>query len=151
FTESLKNADAITTSSQRWQRQLRQLTGRDVALVPYTLDTRRFVPRHDANALRAAMGIPESSFGIGFSAKASANAFGRKGIDLLLEILSEASRRWNDLTVLLIGSGWEDLRRRIEALGCRTVNRIPDTTEDAVELYPMMNVFLCTSIEEGGP
>lgn len=148
---AIESADAIATSSRRWQTRLRELTGREVALVPYTLDTRHFVPRPDAPALRGAMGIAESSFVVGFSAKATANAYGRKGIDLLLETLAAAAQRWNDLTVLLIGNGWETLIGRIEALGCRAVNRIPETTEHTADIYPAMDVFLCTSSEEGGP
>jgi glycosyltransferase involved in cell wall biosynthesis len=151
YVAGLRYADAITTSSRRWQRRLRELTGRDVTLIPYTLDTRSFVPRPDAAALRASLGIDPSTFVLGFSAKKKADAFGRKGIDLFLETLAAAAGRWSDLTLLLIGSGWDDLVPRIEALGCRVVNRIPETTEHTAGLYPAMDVFLCTSSEEGGP
>jgi glycosyltransferase involved in cell wall biosynthesis len=151
MTAALEHADAITTPSRRWQKRLEELTGRQIWLVPATLDTRVFAPRPDSGLTRQAMGVGETGFVIGFSARAQANAFGRKGIDLLVSTLGEAARRWDDLVVLLIGGGWETLIPRIEALGCRVINRIPDTTEATADMYPLMNVFLCTSSEEGGP
>ena len=72
---ALRGADAITTSSRRWQKNLRELTGRDPWLVPYTLDTSRFVPRADAAEMRRGYGITDSEYVIGFSARANANAF----------------------------------------------------------------------------
>jgi glycosyltransferase involved in cell wall biosynthesis len=148
---ALRSADAITTSSRRWQKKLGELTGRDIWLVPYTLDTRRFVPRTDAAELRRRFGISDSEFVIGFSARANANAFGRKGIDLLLATVAEARTVWNDLVLMLIGSGWETLSREVEQTGVRAVHLVPGTTEETAVMYPAMNVFFCTSREEGGP
>jgi glycosyltransferase involved in cell wall biosynthesis len=148
---ALRSADAISTSSRRWQKKLGELTGRDVWLVPYTLDTARFVRRADAAAIRRGYGISDSEFVIGFSARANANAFGRKGIDLLLKSVAEARQVWSDLTLMLIGSGWETLSREIEETGVRAIHLTPETTEHTSVMYPAMDVFFCTSREEGGP
>jgi len=148
---ALPAADAITTSSRRWQKKLGELTGRDIWLVPYTLDTSHFVRRADASEIRRGYGISESEFVIGFSARANANAFGRKGIDLLLATVTEARQVWSDLTLMLIGDGWETLARQIEQTGVRSLHLVPETTEHTAVMYPAMDVFFCTSREEGGP
>ena len=147
----LQHADAIATISRRWQARLRTLTGRDVWLVPHTIDTDRFAPSPARGRLRADLGVAEPEYVIGFSARAKSDAFGRKGIPLFLEVLAAAGARWPNVVVLLIGAGWESLRPRIEATGCRSIHRVPRTTEDTASLYPAMDVFLCTSSEEGGP
>jgi hypothetical protein len=146
---ALRGADAITTSSRRWQKKLGELTGRDVWLVPYTLDTSHFVRRADAAAIRRGYGISDSEFVIGFSARANANAFGRKGIDLLLQTVTEARQVWSDLALMLIGSGWETLSREVEQTGVRAIHLVPETTEHTSVMYPAMDVFFCTSREEG--
>lgn len=148
---ALRYADAITTSSRRWQKNLRELTARDIWLVPYTLDTSHFVPRADAAEIRRGYGITDSEYVIGFSARADANAFGRKGIDLLLAAVTAARQVWSDLTLMLIGSGWETLSREIEQTGARSIHLVPETTEHTAAMYPAMDVFFCTSREEGGP
>ena len=147
----LASADAITTPSLRWQKKWSELTGRNVWRIPATIDTRAFVPRSQSEELRRRLGIADRRFVIGFSARAKSDAFGRKGIDLFLDVIAEASRVWDDLTVLLIGSGWETTIRRIESIPCPVISRVVAATEETAELYPAMDVFLCTSREEGGP
>jgi len=150
YAERLPFADAVATSSVRWQRQLSELFGIEATLVPYVIDTRVFHPR-DRSASRRDLGIADDAYVIGFSAKALADAFGRKGIDLFVETVAAAAAEWRDLVILLIGSGWEALSVTLESNGVRVVRREPRRTEDTAPLYPAMDVFLCTSKEEGGP
>jgi glycosyltransferase involved in cell wall biosynthesis len=150
FGERLPFADAVATSSVRWQRRLAERFGIEATLVPYVIDTRVFHPA-DGNTARRGLGIGDDAYLIGFSAKALADAFGRKGIDLFVETIGAAAAEWRDLAVLLIGSGWEALGKQIESMGVRVVRREPRRTEDTAPLYPAMDVFLCTSREEGGP
>ena len=150
FLAALPAADAVATSSVRWQQRLRELAGCEATLVPYVIDTRQFVPR-DRAAARREIGIPDEAYVLGFSAKARADAFGRKGIDLFLETVSAAAARWRDIATLLIGAGWDALAGTLEDRGVRVFRREPARTEDTAVLYPAMDVFLCTSKEEGGP
>jgi glycosyltransferase involved in cell wall biosynthesis len=150
FLGPMRAADALATSSVRWQRRLERLVGITPTLVPYVLDTDLFRPA-DRLAARRRIGIRDDAYVIGFSAKALADAFGRKGIDLFVDVAAAAAKEWSDITVLLIGSGWESLATIIEATGARVVHVAPTRTEDTAELYPAMDVFLCTSKEEGGP
>jgi glycosyltransferase involved in cell wall biosynthesis len=150
FRPKMRFADAITTPSLRWQRRIGELFGVQATVVPYVLDTNLFSPVGRDEA-RASMEIPSDSFVLGFSAKASADAFGRKGIDLFAEVVAAAASVWPDITVLLIGTGWDQLASSLRATGTRVVHRSPVRSEDTASLYPAMDVFLCTAREEGGP
>lgn len=150
YLAALVSADAVATSSLRWQQQLREVAGIEATLVPYVIDTQLFQPADRASAKRS-LGLDPGKYVIGFSARAQADAFGRKGVDLFLEVVAAAHKRWDDTAVLLIGSGWDDVARSLEQRGIVVVWRKPERTEDTAALYPAMDVFLCTSREEGGP
>lgn len=149
---NLRHADFLTTSSKRWQRRLTELTSLPVELISYTIDTEVFRPMQGDIALaRREFGIADGHFVIGYSGKAAADAFGRKGVDILRSVLKAASERWRDLTVLLIGSGWEHLDSTASAWGIQVLRYQPQQTEDTAAIYPLMDVLLSTSREEGGP
>ena len=148
--KKLRFADFITTSSQQWRQRLHALTGREPVVIPYSVDASVFVPAAKERAM-AALPLTSGKYVIGFSGRAEANAFGRKGTDLFLNVLASARREWDDLAVALIGSGWETLRSSIEQLGIEVAHFRPNRTEDTAAIYPAMDVFLCTSREEGGP
>jgi glycosyltransferase involved in cell wall biosynthesis len=149
---ALRRADVLTTSSRRWSRRLAEITGMPVHLIPYTIDPDVFRPVDDASASRAELGIRSTDFVIGYSGKAAADAFGRKGLDILTAVLEGCARRWHDdLVVLIIGSGWDVLSRTIESWGVRVVRHLPATTEETAAVYPLMDVLISTSREEGGP
>jgi len=151
YLRMLKYADGITTSSYRWKNKLESLVNREAILLPYTVDSTKFTVFHNTLSLRQQHNIPIHNFVIGFVGKAAANAFGRKGIDLFLDVIKEAAKIWDDLSVVLIGPGWDMLQNNIETIGI-TVHRYEvKTTEDTALLYPLMDVLLVTSSEEGGP
>lgn len=148
---TLKYCDGITTGSLRWKNKLELLTNREVIRIPYTINTRQFILSTDKKLLRRQHKIPENNFVLGFVGKAAANAFGRKGINLLLDVIKECAKIWGDLSVLLIGPGWEDLTKQIMALGIKVHRYEVRTTEETALLYPLMDILLVTSNEEGGP
>ncbi len=148
---ALRLADGITTTSRRWKDRLEALTGRDVTLIPYAVDAARFVPQEDRDALRARSGIPATNFVVGYVGKATANAYGRKGLDVLQRVLEGAADRWPDLTVLLVGPGWESLAAHLLVRGVDVRHRAFETTEETAQMYPLMDALLVTSVEEGGP
>jgi len=150
FLAALPYADAVATSSVRWQRKLASMANVNATLVPYVIDTTLFLPA-DRAAARRALGLDPDAYVIGFSARAQANAFGRKGIDLFLDTVRAAAERWPGIAVLLIGAGWDTAARSLEESGVAVVWRTPARTEETAALYPAMDVFLCTSREEGGP
>jgi glycosyltransferase involved in cell wall biosynthesis len=148
----LRHADLLTTSSRRWSRRLSEMTGMPVHLIPYTIDPDVFHPRLDVSARKSELGISSTDFVIGYCGKAAADAFGRKGLDILTEVLEGCAERWrDDLVVLLVGSGWGGLSRTIESWGVRVVWHQPAATEETAGVYPLMDVLVSTSREEGGP
>src|SRR5262249_22488738 len=48
-------------------------------------------------------------------------------------------------------SGWDALAATLSKTGAQIVRHEPRRTEDTAPLYRAMDVFLCTSKEEGGP
>lgn len=149
--KSLKYCDGITTVSRRWKIKLEALIDREVILIPNTVDSKQFNILNDNSKLRMEHNIPVNSFVLGFVGKVGANAFGRKGINIFLDVLRESAQIWKDLSVLLIGPGWEDLTRQITAMGINVYRYEVKTTEDTASLYPLMDTLLVTSSEEGGP
>lgn len=151
FLRKHRSADAITTASNRWKARLQELTGRDVALIPYTVDCSLFRPLPDRLQLRRRQAIDDSAFVIGFVGKANANQDNRKGIELLLDILRAASRSWKDLCLVVVGPGWEALIDAIHRLGIPVMAFEFSSTFETASVYPLMDVLLITSSEEGGP
>lgn len=149
--KKLKYCDGITTVSYRWKSKLELLIDREVILIPNTVDSRKFIPSNNQTILRRQHNISINSFVLGFVGKSAANAFGRKGINILLQVLRESAQIWKDLSLLLIGPGWDDLTRQITTMGIKVYRYEVKTTEDTASLYPLMDALLVTSSQEGGP
>jgi len=149
--KKLKYADAITAVSKRWQSRLESLADREVILFPYTVDTKIFRPVGDRSLKRRMLGIKDEEYVLGFVGKAYADKDGRKGIDLLLSVVNEAARQWKNLCLLLIGPGWDSLAKKIESSGVKVVQQQFVFSEETAQVYPLMDVLLVTSVEEGGP
>jgi glycosyltransferase involved in cell wall biosynthesis len=147
----LQYADAITTTSKRWQIKLQHMTDREVWIIPDTVDTATFQPPADKHALRKAAGIADSDFVIGFVGKALADVSGRKGTDLLVEVLTAVRQQWKNVCLLMVGPGWEKLAKQIESLGIRVLLREFPDTQSTVAAYSLMDVFMVTAKLEGGP
>ena len=148
---ALRHADAIATISQDWQGRLENMTGRRISLIPSAIDVTRFHPVVVSPEMRERAGIPSAAFVVGFVGKATANANGRKGLELLESILLRGGSVWPDLVVLLVGPGWEALAGRLRVAGIRVVHRAFATTEETASCYPLMDALLVTSSDEGGP
>jgi len=149
--KSLVHADAVTTGSKRWQIKLEHLADREVWLLPYAIDTRAFRPTPDRATQRKQAGIEADEFVLGFVGKGGADVAGRKGTELLVQVLAAASQTWRDVRVALVGPGWEVLAAQIQALGLRVSRHEHPNTESTVSAYALMDALLVTSTEEGGP
>jgi glycosyltransferase involved in cell wall biosynthesis len=144
-------ADAITTVSQRWRTKLHELTGRDIVLIPNTVDSSIFRPLPDRLLRRRKEGIDDRTFAIGFVAKAIANTSNRKGLDLLLRVLQIARSKWIDICLILVGPGWKRVVNDIKRLDMRVITYEFTTTYETASVYPLMDTYVVTSSEEGGP
>jgi glycosyltransferase involved in cell wall biosynthesis len=144
-------ADAIVTTSRRWQTKLEHLTDRPVWIIPDTVDSQIFCPSADRAGLRAAAGIQPHEFVLGFIGKALADTSGRKGTDVLLQVLAAARAQWSDICLLLVGPGWETLAATIEKFGVRVIRREYPNTQSTAAAYALMDALLVTARVEGGP
>jgi glycosyltransferase involved in cell wall biosynthesis len=148
---SLERCDAIATSSVLWQSRLESLTGRPVVRIPYSVDTAIFRPAAARDRARAAAGFGPNQFVVGFLGKAGANQANRKGLDVLEAVMRLAARRIRNLSLVLVGPGWEALAGRLFQAGVDVVQHQYKTSEETVASYALMDALLVTSSEEGGP
>lgn len=148
---SLERCEAITTSSVLWQRKLELLTGRPVVRIPYSVDTNVFRPPVNKSQDRLAAGLGEKQFVLGFLGKAGANQSNRKGLDVLEAVLKAAAQHLGNISLVLVGPGWESLAGRVRAAGVHVIQRQYKSTEETVQAYALMDALLVTSSEEGGP
>jgi glycosyltransferase involved in cell wall biosynthesis len=144
-------ADAIPTVSLRWKMKLHDLTGRDVVLIPNTVDSRIYRPLPDRMQRRQRQGIDDRTFVLGFVAKAKSNTANRKNPDLLLRVLQIARRQWTDICLVLVGPGWKTMVEDIKRLGVPVLGYEFASTYETALVYPLMDTYLVTSAEEGGP
>jgi glycosyltransferase involved in cell wall biosynthesis len=144
-------ADAITTVSRRWKTRLQDLTGRDIVLIPNTVDSRIYRPLPDRMQRRRRQGIDDRTFVLGFVAKAKSNTGNRKDPGLLLRVLKIARRQWTDIGLILVGPDWETMVQDIKRLEVPVLRYEFTSTYETALVYPLMDTYLVTSSEEGGP
>lgn len=142
---ALKEADALATSSVRWQKRLAEWTGREAALIPYAVDANHF---GSAEPRPSPTGAP---FILGFIGKGAANLNDRKGTALLVETLQALKCQNRPFELLLVGPGWDELENRVRGQGISVRRTQFDTTEETITAYAAMDALMVTAQEEGGP
>lgn len=147
--------DAIIAGSRAW---LSDLQDRGAApgrahLVPYDIDSDVFRPvtaeQHRRTRERLKLGARGPL--IGFFGKARSNDEDRKGTDIFLRALAKVRTVERDVSVLLVGPGWEELRRRIIRIGAQCA-WIPFADIDELpQLFGALDFYWITARVEGGP
>ncbi|MCR4256814.1 MAG: glycosyltransferase, partial [Candidatus Uhrbacteria bacterium] len=112
------------------------LGSRDVSVIPPGIDLSRFAPRE----ARLAADVPELL--------TVSRLVPEKGIDVLLEALSESLRPWR-LTIVGDGPELPALRRRAEVLGILPRVRFAGAVADPSPFYRRADVFCFPSRSEG--
>ena len=118
-------------------------------MVPHGVDLNVF-RRVDPD--RREFGMPASSFVVGFvGSKRSHNDAGRKGLDILHQVLLRCKERIGDFHISFLGLGWEEevheLRRwgiSANYLGFIRKSQLP-------AFYSSIDTYVMTSRIEGGP
>lgn len=151
YKKKLKYCDGITTSSILWKHRLEKITAHEIDLIPYTINTEIFKPGKKSYELRKKYQINDNEFIIGFVGKGQANLDDRKGIALFLKIIRDLKKLIINFSIVLVGPGWEELAAQITELGIRVLTFSFRTTYETADVYPVMNMLLVTSSEEGGP
>lgn len=151
--ESCLSADRILVMCQKYREELLShgIPKNKIILSYYGIDAKFFSPVDKAKA-RAVLGIQDSNFTIGFSAKASSDHDRRKGIDLFLKAIaayaSDAECRTN---LIVTGPGWADLleSERLPKVDVRYFPFLP--REKMPYFYNSLDIYLVTARAEGGP
>jgi glycosyltransferase involved in cell wall biosynthesis len=148
---AIEMSSAVTVCTQGWKEYIdKRASGRiPVTIIPHGVDTEFFRPR----AVRPGrFGIPPGRFVLGFLGnKGSDLDYGRKGTDVLLEIVRKAAARLPNLHVVLGGPGWEKEVADLRALGVSVSSTGYIRKADVPDLYSALDVYLLTSRVEGGP
>ena len=122
-----------------------------VFLIYNGVDADAFSPRDTIEARRS-FGIPDGALAVGFSAKATSDHDGRKGINVFCDTLSTLRDRIKErIHVILTGPGWENLQRKaaFDRIAFHYFPFLP--TARMAEFYNAIDVYLVTARVEGGP
>jgi glycosyltransferase involved in cell wall biosynthesis len=148
--------DAVTTASDQWYDYLTGVgvPAEKLVKLTYGVDADQFRPAglEEKALARGRLGLPADAVVAGFSAKRSSDSSSRKGVDTLVKMMEEATRRLPDLVLLMIGPGWADVASGMRERGIRC-RHIPFVHErdDLASIYRGLDVYWITSRIEGGP
>jgi len=154
--ETIEQGDAICVVASEWRTWFRERNWLDdrLWLVPNGVDTECFHPWPERVAIRTRqeLGIDATSAVIGFVGKPAASTCDRKGSDVFLEALRLLGQRHSNVTALVIGPGWDGVKRAIESTGVRCVS-LPFVFEhtELSRMYAAMDLYWITARIEGGP
>lgn len=148
---AIDRSSALTVCTRGWKEYLdARVSGQiPVTIVPHGVDAMFFQrkvvrPRH--------FGIPPGRFVLGFvGTKGSDSDRGRKGTDVLLDVVRKAAVRLPNLHVVIGGPGWEKELAELKALGISASATGYIRKSDLPALYSAIDVYLLTSRVEGGP
>ena len=152
----LDYSDAVMTVSEQWQQHLRELgvPKERLRLVPFGVDINQFRPANvkEYDQIREDFQIASDAFVIGFSARRTSDTDGRKGVQCFVQAVRTIRRILPNLSILIIGPGWQGLVRELnnDGIHCVQVGYQLDHMKIA-KLYRILDVFWVTSRIEGGP
>lgn len=148
---SVEKSSAITVCTDDWKQYLEQriTVPIPVTVVPHGVDA-EFFRKRKVNPKR--FGIPRGKFVLGFiGAKGSDKDHGRKGTDVLLDVVRQAADRIPNLHIVMGGMGWETELQRFRAEGISASASGYIRKADLPLLYSALDTYLLTSRVEGGP
>jgi glycosyltransferase involved in cell wall biosynthesis len=148
--EAVKSARELIACTPDWKLQIEaQGFGVPVTVVLHGVDSEVFrrVPRE-----RLRFGMPENGFVIGLvGSKTSNYDGGRKGLDILQQVVRQARTRIPNLHLCFLGLGWDEEVRHLQKAGISSnyTGFIPQSRLPA--FYSSIDIHLVTSRIEGGP
>jgi glycosyltransferase involved in cell wall biosynthesis len=146
-----ERSSAITVCTQEWKEYLATAASVSIPItvVPHGVNSQFFRKR---KVKPAKFGIPRGRVVLGFiGAKGSDSDRGRKGTDVLMEVLRRAAKELPNLHVVLGGPGWESELAGLRQLGISASATGYIRKSDLPALYSVLDVYLLTSRIEGGP
>jgi len=148
---AIERSAALTVCTDSWKAEIEKRLTRDIPItvIPHGVDTEFFHPKK-VDGRR--FGIPPGRFVVGFLAnKGSARDQGRKGIDILFEVVRRAAKQIPNFHLVIGGPGWDEEVEELRALGISVSSTGYIRRADVPDLYCTLDVYLLTSRVEGGP
>jgi glycosyltransferase involved in cell wall biosynthesis len=148
---AIERSSALTVCTERWKEYLAARVGPEVpiTIVPHGVDL-KFFRRREVKP--GSFGIPSGRLVVGFiGAKGSDSDRGRKGTDVLLDVVRKAAAQLPKLHVVLGGPGWESELAGLRELGISASATGYIRKSELPALYSALDVYLLTSRVEGGP
>ena len=142
---------ALTVCTPEWKEFIGRLAADPIPItvVPHGVDT-EFFRRCVTNPAR--FGIPPGRFVVGFlGSKGSDSDYGRKGTDVLLEVVRRAAAAIPNFHLVMGGPGWDKEVRDLQTIGVSVSATGYLRKADIPALYSALDVYLLTSRVEGGP
>lgn len=152
----LYESDAVMTISTQWYNHLISMgiPSHKLGVVPFGVDSKVFYPpkREQRFSIRHSLNISEEAFVIGFSARRTSDADGRKGISCFVQALRFVHQRLPNVATVIIGPGWQQLATELrkEGIHCTLLPYQIDH-EQIAKYYGAMDIFWVTARIEGGP
>ena len=146
-------ADIIMVISDEWRQYLQQkgIAPEKIVKAPLGVDMQIFTPPLDKRRLREKYGVPTDAFVIGFFGKKTSDYQDRKGVSVFIEAVSKLYQLNGCVFVLLVGPGWGRLEKRLTEKGITHLHRVIPNHDKMPEMYGLLDVYLITSLVEGGP
>jgi glycosyltransferase involved in cell wall biosynthesis len=148
---AVERSAALTVCTDSWKTEVEKRLSRDVPItvIPHGVDTEFFRPKKVDGGR---FGIPPGRFVVGFLAnKGSARDQGRKGIEVLFEVVRRAAKQIPNLHLVIGGPGWDEEVDELRGLGVSVSSTGYIRRADVPDLYCALDVYLLTSRVEGGP
>lgn len=148
---AIERSSHLTVCTEGWKQYLQPKTSAHtpITVVPHGVDS-AFFRKRDVRPDR--FGIPPDRFVLGFiGAKGSDSDQGRKGTDMLFEVVRRAAKQLPNLHVVLGGPGWEGQLAALQRSGISASATGYVRKSDLPNLYSALDVYLMTSRVEGGP
>lgn len=152
----LYESDAVMTVSTQWYNHLLTMgiPSHKIGVVPFGVDATIFYPANSEErfSIRRSLNLTKESYVIGFSARQTSDADGRKGIGCFVQALKLVKQTLPHVATVIIGPGWQRLARELqkEGIGCSLIPYQIDH-EQIARYYRAMDVFWVTARIEGGP
>ena len=145
-------ADKIMVVCEQFKQELisNNVPKEKLFLIYNGVDTSFYLPK-DRDLARRKLGLTQDKFTIGYSAKASSDHDGRKGVDIFQAVLYELAKLELDMDVVITGPGWDKIVNSLRENGI-TVHYFPYLSKELMpDYYNALDVYLVTSRVEGGP
>lgn len=158
--ELSKNINCLHTACKSTKNKLIQLgfDSKKIVLIHEGIDTSAFKPQKKSqiNSMKKKLNLPQNKLIIG-SFQKDGNGWGEgltpkliKGPDLFVQTIKKLKNDF-DLHILLTGPSRGYVKKELEKIGVAYTHVYLENFLDIVNYYPLLDLYIVSSREEGGP